>query len=208
MWMWLWYTPFPMAKEEKKNVRPPRTFLFITFLLHACYVTAVLSALCNPVDCSPPGSSVHGISQARILQWVVISFSRAPSWPLTFLPRQEYCSGLSFPSPGDLPGPWPSFPGKNTAVGCHFLSRGPSWPSWSNLRLLSLVHWQAGSVALAPPGKSLLVQLAVMYLPSAHQVTLWARYWLTIYEVSADCVAWSQVERKKVYPHLRPAHFP
>jgi len=32
--------------------------------------------LCDPVDCSPPGSSVHGIFQARILQWVAISFSR------------------------------------------------------------------------------------------------------------------------------------
>ena len=31
--------------------------------------------LCNPMDCSPPGSSVHGISQARILEWVAISFS-------------------------------------------------------------------------------------------------------------------------------------
>ena len=31
--------------------------------------------LCNPVDCSPPGSSVHGILQARILEWVAISFS-------------------------------------------------------------------------------------------------------------------------------------
>ena len=31
--------------------------------------------LCDPTDCSPPGSSVHGISQARILEWVV-SFSR------------------------------------------------------------------------------------------------------------------------------------
>ena len=30
----------------------------------------------NPMDCSPPGSSVHGISQARILEWVAISFSR------------------------------------------------------------------------------------------------------------------------------------
>ena len=30
----------------------------------------------NPVDCSPPSSSVHGIFQARILEWVVISFSR------------------------------------------------------------------------------------------------------------------------------------
>ena len=32
--------------------------------------------LCDPVDCSPPGSSVHGISQARILGWVAISFSK------------------------------------------------------------------------------------------------------------------------------------
>ena len=37
--------------------------------------------LCDPVDCSPPGSSVHGILQARILEWVAI------------------------PSPGDLPDP-------------------------------------------------------------------------------------------------------
>ena len=32
--------------------------------------------LCEPVDCSPPGSSIHGILQARILEWVAISFSR------------------------------------------------------------------------------------------------------------------------------------
>ena len=37
--------------------------------------------LCDPMDCSPPGSSVHGISQARILEWVAISFSRGSSWP-------------------------------------------------------------------------------------------------------------------------------
>ena len=35
--------------------------------------------LCYPVDCSPPGSSVHGIFQARILEWVTISFSRGTS---------------------------------------------------------------------------------------------------------------------------------
>ena len=33
------------------------------------------------MDCSPPGSSVHGILQARILEWVLISFSRWSSWP-------------------------------------------------------------------------------------------------------------------------------
>ena len=37
--------------------------------------------LCNPVDCGPPGSSVHGISQARILEWIAISFSRGSSRP-------------------------------------------------------------------------------------------------------------------------------
>ena len=38
------------------------------------------STLCDPMDCRPPGSSVHGISQARILEWVAISFSRGSSW--------------------------------------------------------------------------------------------------------------------------------
>ena len=33
------------------------------------------------MDCSPPGSSAHGISQARILEWVAISFTRGSSWP-------------------------------------------------------------------------------------------------------------------------------
>ena len=37
--------------------------------------------LCNPVDCSRSGSSVHGISHVRILEWVVVSFSRGSSWP-------------------------------------------------------------------------------------------------------------------------------
>ena len=34
---------------------------------------------CDPMDCSPPGSSVHRISQARILEWVAISSSRGSS---------------------------------------------------------------------------------------------------------------------------------
>ena len=37
--------------------------------------------LCDLMDCSPPGSSVHGISQARILKWVAIPFSRGSSQP-------------------------------------------------------------------------------------------------------------------------------
>ena len=37
--------------------------------------------LCDPIDCSPPDSSVHGILQARILEWVAIPFSRGSSQP-------------------------------------------------------------------------------------------------------------------------------
>ena len=37
--------------------------------------------LCDPVDCSPPGSSVHGILQTRILEWAAILFSRGSSRP-------------------------------------------------------------------------------------------------------------------------------
>ena len=50
-----------------------------------CYlVTKSCLTLCDPVDCSPPGFSIHGISQARILEWIASSF-----WDL----------------PGDLPNP-------------------------------------------------------------------------------------------------------
>ena len=42
----------------------------------SCKVTKFCLTLWDPVDCSPPGSPVHGTSQARLLEWVVISFSR------------------------------------------------------------------------------------------------------------------------------------
>ena len=44
-------------------------------------VTQSYLILCDPMDCSPPGSSVHGILQARIQEWVAIPFSRGSSWP-------------------------------------------------------------------------------------------------------------------------------
>ena len=64
--------------------------------------------LCNPMDCSPPGSFVHGDS-----------------------------------------------PGKNTGGGCHVL-QGIFPTQGLNLQLLCLLHWQAGSLPLAPPGKPLI----------------------------------------------------
>ena len=45
-----------------------------------CSVPQLCPALCEPMDCSPPGSSVHGIFQPRILEWVAISYSTGSSW--------------------------------------------------------------------------------------------------------------------------------
>ena len=57
-----------------------------------------MSDSCDPMDCSLPGSSVHGILQARILEWVAISFSRGSSWPRNRTPVSCIAGrfGLSF----------------------------------------------------------------------------------------------------------------
>ena len=58
------------------------------------------------MDCSPPGSSIHGISQARVLGWVAISFSRGssrprdPTWVSCITGRCFYCQGSRQGSPG------------------------------------------------------------------------------------------------------------
>ena len=47
--------------------------------LHCCCLISVSCLFCDPMDCGLPGSSVHGILQARILEWVAIPFSRGSS---------------------------------------------------------------------------------------------------------------------------------
>ena len=43
-------------------------------------VAQLCATVCDPIDCSAPGSSVHGVLLARILEWVAIPFSRRSSW--------------------------------------------------------------------------------------------------------------------------------
>ena len=57
-----------------EGMMPCLTNLYVRCL--ACSVTQSCLTLCDPTDCSPPGSSVHGILQARILEWIAISSSR------------------------------------------------------------------------------------------------------------------------------------
>ena len=54
---------------------------------NACVHAQLGPSLCDPMDCSLPGSSVHEISQARILEWAAISSSRGSSWP-----RDQNCT--------------------------------------------------------------------------------------------------------------------
>ena len=62
----------------------------ISFQAPSCSLLAQLCpALRNPMDCSPPGSSVHEISQARILEWVAISYSRS-CYMTCFAKMREY----------------------------------------------------------------------------------------------------------------------
>ena len=54
---------------------------YCPLLVHACSVTKSCPTLCDPTDCSLTGSPVHGILQARILEWAADSYSRRSFWP-------------------------------------------------------------------------------------------------------------------------------
>ena len=102
-----------------------RFLYFVLLILTAAAAKSLQSCLtlCDPIDSSPPGSPIPGILQARTLEWVAISFSNAQKWkvkvkslshvwlfatpwtaayqapPSMGFSRQEYCSGVSLPSP-------------------------------------------------------------------------------------------------------------
>ena len=59
-------------------------------------VTHSCPTLCDPMDCSPPGFSVHGILQARVLEWAVIPLSKGSS-QLRFEPRSPALQADSLP---------------------------------------------------------------------------------------------------------------
>ena len=86
-----------------------------------CLVAQLCQTLCNSMDCSPPGSPVHGDSQARILEWVSKPSSKGSPQPRDWTQvshiagrfftiwvikkAQEYWSEYPIPSPGDLANP-------------------------------------------------------------------------------------------------------
>ena len=65
-------------------------------LVYTCAITSVLTD-CDSTDCTSPGSSVHGISQAETLEWAAISFSRG-----SYRPRAQTCISSDFCTAGRI----------------------------------------------------------------------------------------------------------
>ena len=78
------YSVIPICRAVCSPIHPPvylSTYLSPTFVVYCCLVTKSYLTLWDPMDYSLSSSSVHGISQARILEWAAVSFSRGSSWP-------------------------------------------------------------------------------------------------------------------------------
>ena len=89
-----------------------------------CEVSQSCLTLCDPMDCSLPGSSVHGILQARVLEWVAISFSRGSSQPRDWT-RVSHIEGRCFnlwaTREARLSGFWRSFLYSSYVYSCYLL---------------------------------------------------------------------------------------
>ena len=72
--------PHPSPSFEKTRLHKDRHLLSVFIVLVVLAAQSCLT-LCDPMDCSPLGSSAHRISQSRILEWVAISSSRESSRP-------------------------------------------------------------------------------------------------------------------------------
>ena len=117
--------------------------------------------LCNPMDCCPPGSSVHGILQARILDWVAISSFRGSSWPSDWTPV-SWSSALQvdslpkFEPPGNpkhSPSPWEALikPQGYTKSLWEGYDPWTGWPSaahLASLRFLRVEFYSIGSASM------------------------------------------------------------
>ena len=79
------FTAKPPGKPHYSMPHAMHTALYVyVYVSYECMLAQLLESCvtpCDPMDCSPPGSSIHRILQARILEWVAISFSRGSSWP-------------------------------------------------------------------------------------------------------------------------------
>ena len=72
--------PKPRCQKRAATERAPIWLAFVLICVHDAQSLQLCLILCDSMHCSPPGSSVHGSLQARILEWVAIPSSRGSSW--------------------------------------------------------------------------------------------------------------------------------
>ena len=118
------------------------TTLLFAMLSVMCSYAQSCPTLCNPMDCSPPGSSLCGIFQVRIVEWVAIAFSRGSSQPRTE-PECLASSALAvgfFTTRATWKGPINQlYPNTNKVVVCFFFKKE------------TLLGFPGGSVVKNPP---------------------------------------------------------
>ena len=90
----LHFKSFSQAERQRKRVGNIYTRIISVYCSTCVHAKSLQSCLCDPMDCSPPRSSVHEIFQARILEWVAISFSRGSSQPRD--QTQVFCTAGRF----------------------------------------------------------------------------------------------------------------
>ena len=128
-------------------------------IMHACSVAQSCTTLCNPMYYRPPGSSVHGIAQARILEWVAISSSKGSFQPWD--QTQVFCIGRRIfffffkplSSLGSLLLYWPGLYGWVINMGFCWSYSQPTLPLWqirkTLIAFMNNSHWTKQATALA-----------------------------------------------------------
>ena len=76
IWLFLIKRVIVQSSNSTPSIYPTESMLLLSFSRWT-----VSDSFCDPMDCSPPGSSVHEITQATIPEWAGVPFSRASSWP-------------------------------------------------------------------------------------------------------------------------------
>ena len=143
------------------------TFLPVSGLFLPCWVANSYPTLCGPMDYSRPGSSVLGISQARILEWVAIPFSRASSWPRDG--TRISCIGGGFFTAVPLGKTYSFLALRSPAVPLASLCCGLGAPP-----LRKDIRRPHTSYLLLPPPLSALTTLKVLTNPMAQQSLLYS----------------------------------
>ena len=133
--------------------------------MHACLVTQSCPTLCDPMNCSLPGSSVHGVLQARMLEWVAILSSRGSS-PNRVQTQVSYIPGRFFTNSATRETPH-IYPYIYTLLSCVQLFVTP-WTAALQASLSFTISWslfKLTSIALTMPYNHLIICHPVLFLP-------------------------------------------